>query len=107
MNLDLMANGSDSLTCCDLQCSNLYSKFKKKKIRKKSLYPIKTDLVLTVLGSNKGTAVPMFLGMVTAHPCDTTGGVRTICAKRVSAHQVESAFCYTPTLPVAVLLDRK
>lgn len=98
MNLDLMANGSDSLTCCDLQCSNLYSKFKKK-IRKKSLYPIKTDLVLT--------AVPMFLGMVTAHPCDTTGGVRTICAKRISAHQVESAFCYTPTLPVAVLLDRK
>lgn len=105
MNLDLMANGSDSLTCCDLQCSNLYSKLKK--IRKKSLYRIKKDLVLTVLGSNKGTAVPMFLGMVTAHPCDTTGGVRTICTKRISAHQVESAFCYTPTPPVAVLLDRK
>lgn len=106
MNLDLLANGSDSLTCCDLQCSNLYSKLKKKS-GKKSLYPIKTDLVLTVLGSNKETAVPMFLGMVTPHPCDTTGGVRTICAKRISAHQVESAFCYTPTPPVAVLLDRK
>lgn len=35
MNLDLMANGSDSLTCCDLQCSNLYSKFKKKNQEKK------------------------------------------------------------------------
>lgn len=105
MNLDLMASGSDSLTCCDLQCSNLHSKLKK--IRKKSLYPRKTDLVLTVLGSNKGTAVPMFLGMVPPHPCDTTGGVRTICAKKISAHQVDSAFCYTPTPPVAVLLDRK
>lgn len=85
----------------------IYTVSLKKKIMKKSLYPIKTDLVLTVLGSNKGTAVPMFLGMVTAHPCDTTGGVRTNCAKRISAHQVESAFCYTPTPPVAVLLDRK